>query len=362
MRICSLAACVALVLGACASDRRSAPAAEAAPGYAGALRITPDPARFDEVRPGCTETITVQLEHAGEGGPLTVARIASSNASLRPSVSVPLTLRPGERRPMDVHFAPTSPGDWSGALAFSTDEEGAEPYRLSLSAVAVARPSAPAGPGVREPLDLVFVVDVSTTMDDLPVLRPAIEGLYDFVEGNALDVRIGLVTFVNDVVVHGGGAYLDRAAFLAELDAQLLPGTWVPDPDRPRQVMNLDLAENGLDALQRAATRFAGRPGARRALFLVTDGAFAEGPTVLSDGSSVTATHADVAAVLVENHVRLFALHASAQGRGISSRMGDRPSLVSASGGAWFELSDAVSGALDLRALLVDLVADHVCE
>ena len=364
MRIWRLAACVALLLGACVSDRpRSGPADGPSPqDYAGVLRITPDPAAFDETRPGCVRTITVQLEHTGEGSPLTVTQVTSPNAALRPSLPVPLVLRPGEHRPVDLHFAPAGPGEWSGELAFSTDEEGGAPYLLSITAVGVEPASVPPDLHSIEPLDLVLVLDVSTTMDEIAALRPAIGALYDFVEANALDVRIGLVSFVNDVVVHGGGAYLDRAGFLAELESQLLPGSWTPDPELPRQTLNFDFAENGLDALLRAATGFAFRPGARRSLLLLTDAPFVEAPAVLSDGSSVTATYEDVAAALGRNGVRLFAVHASAHGQGLSSRLGDRPSLVSASGGAWFELSDIGSGGLDLPALLVDLVAGRVCD
>lgn len=216
-----------------------------------------------------------------------------------------------------------------------------------------------ADPTTLPPLDLVFVLDISTTMDELADLRGAILHLFELAPKSGLDVRMGLTSFGNDVVVHGDGAFLDRASFTRELDSQLLDGG--PNPDLPRQLLNFDYPENILDALYRAATRFDFRPGARRYLLLMTDDTFREPPEVFSDGTPATFSYREVSEQLRDSGVRLFSVHDSRKGRGLSSSYRGEPSLVEATDGMWFDLEAVESGALDLDALLVDLASGPRC-
>jgi hypothetical protein len=211
------------------------------------------------------------------------------------------------------------------------------------------------------PLDLVLVLDVSTTMNELAPLRAALQTAWDRVEADHADVRFGLTTFENDVMVHGDGRFLARDAFFAELDSQLVAGEWTPDPSRPRQLLNFDYAENALDALARSAEEFDLRPDARRYFLLMTADTFLEPPSVFSDGTPVLHDFADAAGALTGRSIRLFSIHAPLRGRGLSSAHEGQPSLVAATGGAWFEIGDVDGGSLALDALLLDLIAGRTC-
>jgi hypothetical protein len=197
------------------------------------------------------------------------------------------------------------------------------------------------------PLDLVFVLDVSTSMDEIAMARRAIEKLFDEIEHEVLDVRVGLTTFENDVVVHQRGAFLHRTTFFRELDTQLVNGTWIPDSSLPRQLLNFELEENLLDALYDSATEFDFRPEARRFLFLVTDDTFLKPPAVFSDGNPVRRSYADVVTALTDRQISVFSVHSSEKGEGLSSSYEDQASLVVQTGGDWFELSEVQAESLE---------------
>ncbi len=353
-------AAAALALAGCASG----PAAEGPTGpapYAGALRASPDPVDFGDTVVGCVRSVTVELANQGAEKPLTVTGERRSRADLDLSASLPLVLGPGDKKLIDAHFKPEAAGALVGSIELSTDESEGAVYRLATTGTALPRPDRPTDMTSVPPLDLVFVLDVSTTMDEMASLRAAIGRVFDFAEANGLDVRFGLVTFVNDIVVHRGGEFLDREAFFAEFDGQLVPDAWVPDAQQPRQLMNFDFEENQLGALHRAANDFAFRPDARRVFLLMTDATFGEPPLTFSDGTEALQSYDEVAAALVEQEIRLFSVHASESGRGLSANHEGRPSLVTQTRGTWFELSRVSAGELTLDALLADLVVGSPC-
>ncbi len=359
-----LAAGVALLstslLGACATDAPEAPQAVERP-YAGSLRVTPDPVAFSETIAGCVRTVTVQLENTGSEQAVVVSGTGGLNESLRVSGELPLTIRPRYREYLDVHFTPGAAGDWSTVLELETSDGAGVPYRLALQAIGLEPPEVEPDLDALRPLDLIFVLDVSTTMNEMANLRAGIVDLFDFIESNELDVRFGLTTFENDVVVHRDAEFLDRAAFFEEFDSQLLKDVWVPDPDRPRQLVNFDFPENILDAVYRSADEFPFRAGSRRFILLMTDDTFLEPPSVFSDGTPALWSYKQVSQRLVEQEVRVFSLHESAKGRGLSSNYKGRPSLVTLTNGVWFELAAVDEGTLTLAALLGDLVVGPTC-
>jgi len=365
MRAAAVVVLVFAVTGGLACTTWGGRAPDEAAPYDGALRVRPDPVVFEDTSVGCRRVVTLELENADAAAPLRVTSAVTPHEALRVAGPLPLALPAGGRRLLDLHFAPESPGDRSGRVGLATDEgagKGGALYRLETTARAVgperAREGAPAAP-----LDLVFVLDVSTTMDETAGIRAAVaEGLGADADAEpAPDVRLGLVTFVNDVHVHRGGAFLDRATFLEELDTQLLEDPAVPDPALPRQTLNFDLAENVLDALYRAATGFAFRPDARRYALLLTDATFREPPAVFSGGIPALHSFAETGDALEAGGVRLFAVHAGHNGGGLSASWGGRPSLVSRTGGAWFELADVEAGTLTLDGILRDLVVGEPC-
>jgi hypothetical protein len=304
------------------------------------LRVQPDPVAFSDTFVGCTRSIPVEIVNADVERSLTVTKVSSSSPSIR-VLGVPgFELGPGDTRTLEARFAPTEVGRVEGSFDFRTDEPAKPVYQVRHAATGVETP-----PG---PLDLVFVLDVSTSMDEIAMLRAAIETLFDTIEAEALDVRVGLATFENDVVVHRRGAFLDRKAFFRELDTQLVDGTWIPDSDLPRQLLNFELEENLLDALYGAATEFEFRSEARRFLFVVTDDTFLEPPAVFSDGNPVRQSYAEVAAALAEREIGLFSVHVGEKGEGLSSSYRDQASLVALTGGDWLELSDVRAESVEV--------------
>lgn len=360
MRRLLLAVICGLALAACAGEKGQEGAAATEAAYAGALHVQPTAVTFADTYVGCVRSVTLELDNGAPEAALSITGATLPDPALKLAADLPQRVPPQDKEYVDLHFAPTAPGSFSGSVALSTDEGGA-PYRLAATGTALAAPERSLDAGKLEPLDLVFVLDVSTTMNELASLRQAILDLFDAIESRGLDVRFGLTTFVNDVVVHRQGRFLDRESFLAELDSQLVEGSWTPNPSLPRQLLNFDFPENGLGALYRSATEFDFRPDARRYLLFVTDGSFLEPPAVFSNGSPALYGYDQVAQALVAHQVHLFSVHSGEHGRGLSTNYEGGPSLVTLTGGTWFEISDVDAGKLALGDLLTDLLAGPSC-
>jgi hypothetical protein len=306
---------------------------------------------FSDTFVGCTRAVPVQIGNADAARPLAVTEVSNASPVLQLPGAAGLMLAPGETRTLKARFTPAKPGRVEGAFDFATDEVGNPHYRVAHAATGVEAPHLP--------LDLVFVLDVSTTMDEIAMLRGAIETLFDTIEAGSLDVRVGLTTFENDVIVHRRGAFLDRGDFFRELDTQLVNGSWIPDSSLPRQLLNFELEENLLDALYRSATEFDFRPQARRTLFLMTDDTFLEPPAVFSDGNPVLHSYSEVASALTERGISLFSVHPGTKGRGLSSEYQGQLSLIEQTGGDWLELRNV--RAKSLGETLGNLLTRPVC-
>jgi len=365
LRGAALAVAAGALLAACATGGPEPGNAPPPAAYAGALEVRPDPVRFEPTPVGCTRAVELTLANTAGDAPLAVRRVTSTNADLGFAARLPLTLEPGEEVAVALRHAPRSPEAWSGQVRLATDEAGEPPYVLGVSTAGIDPPE--------NPLDLVFVLDVSTTMDEIAPLRAGILELLANLESDGEPspnhdreadpdrVRLGLVTFENDVVVHAGGRFLDRDAFLAELDAQLVEGTWTPDPELPRHLLNFDLPENLLDALYLAGREFAFREDARRYLLAMTDATFLEPPAAFSDGTPALHSYDAVAEALASWDLRLVAVSPEETSRGLATGYEGRPSLPSLTGGAWFDLAEVRSGALAPGELLRRLVQDSAC-
>jgi hypothetical protein len=295
------------------------------------LRVQPDPIAFADTFVGCARSIPVEVANANATRTLTVTEVSSSSPAFRLHGASGLTLAPGEARTLEARFTPAKTGRMKGRFDLVTDEVSQRRYRVAHAAVGIEPPL--------RPLDLVFVLDVSTTMDEIAMLRGALERIFDTIDSESLDVRMGLTTFENDVIVHGRGASLERPAFFRELDSQLVSGSWIPDSSLPRQLLNFELEENLLDALHRSAAEFDFRPAARRYLFVMTDDTFLEPPAVFSDGNPVIHSYAEVASELTARGIGLFSVHVGAKGRGLSSDHEGQLSLIEQTGGAWRDIS-----------------------
>lgn len=329
--------------------------------YDGVLVATPDPVVLEDVRAGCVRSASLDFVNTSPSLPVAIINATVPDPAFRLSESLPIRIPPGDRHRVDLHFMPQAPGSRGGRLTIDTDEGRLRPLEIPVTATAHERAAGSEPVGAAEPLDLVFVLDVSTTMNELARLRAALQEVLPDAEAWGSALRLGLTTFENDVLVHADADFLGREAFFRELDSQLVAGTWIADPQLARQLMNFDYPENVLDALARSASEFDFRDGARRYLLLMTDDSFLVPPETFSDGTPAVHSFEEVSQALREHGVRLFSVHAPLRGRGLSSGFDGAPSLVAQTEGAWFDIAGVDVGEVQLAAVLRDLLAGRTC-
>jgi hypothetical protein len=221
-------------------------------------------------------------------------------------------------------------------------------------------------------VDVVFVLDVSTTMGFvLDKLSREIEAVDAEVRKHDATPHYGLVVFVDDVkVVDGGKAFTDIRALAKEFDR------WAKFTADNRQIgaggSNLDWPENSLDALHAAATQFEWRDAddTVRVIVHATDDSFGSAGDVLSGTVTVAHDYAQTVAALRSAQVRVATFTAAIGGKcecddvgaGFTKRHADEPSLPDATGGAAFDIDDVARGQLHFADALPSLVTNAVCD
>jgi len=258
---------------------------------------------------------------------------------------------------LNVTYTPPAVAADSGGFSFTTNAPDVQTAIVPLTGSGVVL--AP------QPVDLVFVVDVSTTMDDeMDALDKAMGTVWDRISAVDLDVQVGLTTFVNDVVLHQNAAWLDRDAFFTELQSQLTFSNdrWYTNPDLPRNLANTDMPENALDALYRTADEFAWRTNVGREVVLMTDDTFVEAPTVLSGGVTVLHTYDQTALELLLQAVALRAFYSPQLPQGYAAPYNGNTSLVEMTEGTAFNIENLVAGQLHLADILLNIVENQCDE
>jgi hypothetical protein len=218
----------------------------------------------------------------------------------------------------------------------------------------------------------VFVLDVSTTMGFvLGELSEEIVAVDAEVRKHDPSPQYGLVVFVDDVMVVGGGEPLrDIAELRAEFDR------WAAFTSDNRQIRaggaNLDWPENSLDALHAAATAFAWRDADDTVRMIVhaTDDSFGSPGDRLSGTIDVDHGYDDVLAALERQQIRVATFTARIGGQcecedvtaGFMTGWHGRASLPDATGGAAFDLDEVASGRLHFTDAVPPLVANAVCD
>lgn len=221
-------------------------------------------------------------------------------------------------------------------------------------------------------VDVVFVLDVSTTMSFvLDRLAHEIAAVDAEVRKHDANPHYGLVVFVDDVkVIDGGKAFTDIEDLTREFQR------WKAFTADNRQIShtgdNLDWPENSLDALHAAATDFAWRDAddTVRVVVHATDDSFAEAGDVLSGTVTVQHDYDETAAALRAAHVRVASFTAPIGGQcecedvkpGFMAARGDDPSLPEATGGAAFDLDDVAGGRLHFADAIPPLVTNAICD
>lgn len=219
-------------------------------------------------------------------------------------------------------------------------------------------------------LDIVFVLDVSTSMEDtLSDIRAGISDIWNTATGLSANAQFSLVVFVDDAVAVNGCAPLTSVA-----DLQTQFDTWhdfCSSGESPvSHEINHDCEENSLDAIALAATTCPWRTPATRIMIHVTDDTFKQHPDTLSGGSlPVNHTYAQVAASLVTNEIR-FATFANAGmamcsdnsgAPGFHSEYMSQPSLPTQTGGRAWDLAEVRSSTLNMGTAISQLLTEEYC-
>ena len=224
-------------------------------------------------------------------------------------------------------------------------------------------------------LDVVFVVDVSTTMGGtVAEVHRQIGRLGRFGDAAGVDVNYGLVTFVDDVDLartpdgspaFGSARAVARALAAADERAAV-------NLQLHHDAENTDWPENSLDALVRAAHGYPWRIGlgSRRLIVWMTDDTFGRKGQTLSRVVRVEHGYDEVADELEAHDVQVVAfaswLGGPARdedvGAGILSELDGRPAIPVASGGFAMPLQDLAEDDTTLsRALSVAAFGGTLC-
>lgn len=219
-------------------------------------------------------------------------------------------------------------------------------------------------PGATEcgPLDVIFVLDVSTSMEgSLNALRDGIGDVWDAATTLSPDAQFSMIVFVDDAL-----AVNDCAPF-ATVDA--LRGafdTWrsfcSTNESPVSRAQNYDFPENSMDALYVAATECTLREGATRVVVHVTDDTFLERPEVFSAAVTCQHTFPEVSRAFVAQQLRVASFHdTSDYPEGFSRPWESNPGLVEATGGASFSLDEVVAGRVNMGESIRTFVETEYC-
>ncbi len=227
------------------------------------------------------------------------------------------------------------------------------------------------------PIDVVFVIDVSTSMaDELGRIRTGIASIWAAARALTADTQFSMIVFVDDFLAVNTCAPFDTVeAMQAEFDSWR---AFCASNNNPggSPGSNQDCPENSLDALYRAA-ECPWRTGATRILIHVTDDTFEERPATLSGlfggGVAVQRTYDEVVNALMGAEIRVGAFAAPGAGEecgaGASANVGQgfheaymgRAAIPMATGGRAWSIRDVRAGTLDMAEAINALIEAEYC-
>jgi hypothetical protein len=228
-----------------------------------------------------------------------------------------------------------------------------------------------------QPLDIVFTIDVSTSMaGELAAVRDGVPSIWSTAHALSSNVQFSLVVFVDDALaVNACAPFATAEDLVASLEEWRM--TCASNQSPVSHIQNTDCPENSIDAMMLAATTCPFRDGSTRILVHVTDDTFAERPAVLSGewtrGVFVEHTYAELAEELHADQIRVgaFAIPGPGEscGAGISPDVGrgfhtpymDMEALPSATGGRVWDLRDVRAGTLSMADAINEMVRAEYC-
>lgn len=222
-------------------------------------------------------------------------------------------------------------------------------------------------------VDIVFVMDVSTTMGPFfDKLESEIQVVHDALAQYDLpsEPHYGLVVFVDDfTLVNAGVPYTDVAQLKADF------AEWNAFTSSNQQTkgggFNSTWTENSLDAIYAAAAGFQWRPNADtlRMVIHTTDDTFWNGPTV-ADGVNILHNYPETVDLLQSKEIRMFTFAALIGGQNNDLPVGDgfftdfqgQPSIPMQTGGLAYNIDEVLAGVQSLSTAINTAVEDSYCE
>jgi hypothetical protein len=179
------------------------------------------------------------------------------------------------------------------------------------------RPDSGPPPTCTSPMDIAFVLDVSTSMaDDVEAIRNGLESIWNATHALTDNPRFGMIVFVDDAL-----AVNDCAAFATLEEMQTEFEVWRSFCSSNRSPVssstNSDCPENSLDALYLAATQCSWRADSTHIVIHVTDDTFLEPPDrfgIFGEGPAVQHGYEETVEALRANMVRVGAFASPSPG------------------------------------------------
>ena len=226
-----------------------------------------------------------------------------------------------------------------------------------------------------EDVDVVFVMDVSTTMGGFfDVLEAEIETVHQAVTQLDLisEPHYGLVVFVDDFTLENAGApYTDVTELQAKFEE------WNTRTSTNSQTngsgSNSTFPENSLDAIYAGASGFQWRPSAStlRLIIHTTDDTFWDRDVnATGNGVTIQRNYGDVVSALQDNEIRFFTFAATIGGStgttdvspGWSADYMGQPPIKDVTDGDWFDIDQVLAGSVSLADAIEGAVIDNRCE
>jgi hypothetical protein len=266
---------------------------------------------------------------------------------------------------------PGSGSDTGESGASSEEDSNGDAPRLDVAPGGTMGDDPDGDPMCEEDVDIVFVMDVSTSMgpflstlaDEILVVDQALASL-----GLPNPPHYGLVVFVDDVALLGGGApYPDVQTLQADFQM------WSTFTASNQQVgggnQNTTWPENSLDGLHAAAAGFQWRQDAARIVIHTTDDTFWEGPST-QNGVMIQHDYAGTVDALQSREIRVFSFTAQIGGMcecedvtpGWSAPYLGMPPVFEATDGGVFDIDLVLAGQVSLADAINDAVETSMCD
>lgn len=229
------------------------------------------------------------------------------------------------------------------------------------------------GDGCDQDVDIVFVMDVSTTMG--PFLdQLATEIIFVDEALDALDLpgepHYGLVVFVDDAALLNTGVSYDSVALLQQDFME-----WSAFTSSNQQVsggnLNTTWEENSLDALFLAASGFQWRPpeSTLRLIIHTTDDTFWDGPTT-GNGVPIVHSYGETVEALQTREIRTFSFAGTIGGQcecenvtpGWSTPYMGMDPIPEATAGGVYDIDEVLAGVVSLADAIENAVETTMCE